>query len=328
MDDYERFVQSLRLDDWKLLDDDDEEFQLSQEDDEDDDDEGQDDTEAQPAATTAPASQRLPIPEWDENFYQQLEEELELLEEEDMTAAVATLLDQPVKMDNNEGKDKEAEEDNQRTPLRDVARGARTVVTSEQQEQLRKLLEGHFQLLMQQAVLAVRSANYQKQRDFMRKDDASPSMYTREHEYELTEILDSAVGMLQDLDQNRKDAIRHFIQFEPALSRPNRSLFSQLQQEPSDSSQPGGERRLTRAQFAKRLEEQGGGSELTIFAIPGLNMLKDTFDMIDKSADGSEHSVILNSETVSDVSFGTIPIDFILTFMLSHYRTHRPASMF
>lgn len=86
---------------------------------------------------------------------------------------------------------------------------------------------------------------------------------------ELVECLDGAIGMLQDLDQNRKDAFRHFVQ---------------------SSQDPLAQRRLTRAQFEKSLKELSKGTARTLFDIPGITNLNDTFALMDKSVQADEGS--------------------------------------
>ncbi|VEU40251.1 unnamed protein product [Pseudo-nitzschia multistriata] len=140
--------------------------------------------------------------------------------------------------------------DTPETPLRDAARHSRAAVTYKQSQQLRTLLRKHYQLLTQQAILSVRAAQYLKTGSggstasnhpsgAKTKSSANPpaakattpstattspekaknksgsgggDFLSGENETDLTEILDLAVGMLQDLDQNRKDSIRTSIQ--------------------------------------------------------------------------------------------------------------------
>jgi hypothetical protein len=379
LDDYSKFVKFLGLDidsgadetiQGLLLDDDDdeEEFQLDPLDDNEDDDEEDEDEEdrgimksniqlddtsflsplkhlSSPNELASPeANQESTLHDFESesNFYKELEEELGWLEEEDLEAAVATLLDEKLPapsstlatLNESEAMDADFEDDDNAsfeegnarsfqspdakttrrsfsatpgsmgsipmvtapTPLRDVARVNRHTVTPKQHEQLRKLMEKHYQLLMQQAVLAVRTANIQRLR---RTPHAN--LEVMENQFviggetldDLVEILDGAVGMLQDLDQNRKDAIRQHIQFEAwpngtTVPSPRRSLLAELAyNEHACSSFPNaGDRRLTRAQFTKALLEQNEGQAKTVFDIKGLSKLKDTFNMIDKSVEG------------------------------------------
>jgi hypothetical protein len=345
LDDYARFVKSLGLDDdhwddWKLpgVDDDDEEEEFlleameDDDDDDDDDDDGDgeesggddldDDDQAAPkfpeTQTTkdiskeASSAMELDLLEWDPTFYQELEEELGGLEEEDMEAAVATLLDHTKKRnddeeilpapDTDEGMSKTDTEgkktpksasssvDQQgappNTPLRDAARASRTVVTTAQFEQLHSLMNQHYQLLTQQAVLSVRAAHFQKTHKTREQIDYVTGGETGD---DLVEILDGAVGMLQDLDQNRKDSIRNSIQFETAQAPARRSLLSEMDaSEELNQSTTGttGQRRLTRAQFIKTLQTHTNGQQRTVFDIQGLSKLKETFAMVDKSVEG------------------------------------------
>lgn len=128
---------------------------------------------------------------------------------------------------------------------------------------------------------------------------------------ELSECLDGAVGMLQDLEQNWKDAVRNSIQ----LSAP----AVQMQQQQSSSAtgsnhsmgesaeNDGGCRRLTRSAFTRTLLERseeddnnnkpsspakqhpsstshgGPQARTSVFAIRGLSHLKETFSALDNS---------------------------------------------
>lgn len=346
LDDYARFVKSLGLDDdWKLRDDDDEEEYLidamendSEDDDDDDGGGGNDDsggrggpsttvhhTQTQTTKlTTASSAIALDLLEWDPNFYRELEEELGGLEEEDMEAAVATLLDHAKKKPDGEdtpaapvtanatdshktdtskiskstastnGEQQDGPSPN--TPLRDAARASRTIVTAEQMDEFQNLMDQHYQLLIQQAVLATRGAHYNRtHRTHTTLGDANRSPFATGTETadDLVEILDGAVGMLQDLDQNRKDAIRNSIQLETAYTPARRrSLLSEMDAteeassigEPSPVTTGGG--RLTRAQFSKKLEKHPNGQQRTVFDVQGLGKLKETFAMLDKSVEG------------------------------------------
>jgi hypothetical protein len=336
LDDYALFVQSLGLDDnvWDNVklpdDDDDQDFLLeAMEDDEDDDDEeesGAEDVDDHDQATpklkdfqqtkNAPketSAMELDLLEWDPDFYQELEEELGGLEEEDMEAAVATLLDHTKKRNDDqdeipapdtvdgiiktdpEGKKvpKSASSTVEQqgappnTPLRDAARASRTVVTTDQFDQLHSLMNQHYQLLTQQAVLSVRAAHFQKSHKTRDQTDHVTGGETGD---DLVEILDGAVGMLQDLDQNRKDSIRNSIQFETAHAPARRSLLSEMDasEELNQSATGTGQRRLTRAQFIKTLQKHTNtnGEQRTVFDIQGLSKLKETFAMVDKSVEG------------------------------------------
>lgn len=330
-DDYERFVKSLGLDDSLFATfDDDEEFHLSdideEDDDDDDDDENEDSVdnagcqtkpsvtvESTPTLSSPLSSSPITLAHLDEtDEYRSLEEELGSLLEEDMEAAVQSLMTskKPVvsspdsgqisatspKTPKTNGKKQskasiDAKNVSPATPLRETARhGTKTQVTYRQSQQLRRLLTSHYQLLVQQAVLAVRAAQMQKiykeKSDFLSGETAD----------DLAEILDGAVGMLQDLDQNRKDAIRNSIQLTPARCasrnplKGRRSLLSKFK-ESSDNGDnddlADSDRRLTRAAFSKTLEQNKVvGMKRTAFDIPGLMKLKETFATIDKSVEG------------------------------------------
>jgi hypothetical protein len=184
---------------------------------------------------------------------------------------------------------------------------------------------------------------------------------------DIAEILDSSVGMLLDLDENRKDAIRYQIQCESSwtfrntsgkhnnhdplhsdsllsstgsLSSPQRSLYAEFFHErpPSTSStmrmmvtqsantgsssssrssstKSGGstnrmDRRLTRAQFSKKLLEQSLSYEKvkTVFNIRGLHNLMSTFNLLDRCVEGVQKgdNRILEIETVCTIVINDI----------------------
>jgi hypothetical protein len=264
-DDYERFVKSLGLlDDPVLLLEDDEDFlwedyEDDDEDDEDDDDDNDDDgsverkplshiVESTPTLSSPlSATPLVALPEWEPDFYKDLEEELGSLLEEDLEAAVTTLLTSksskpnantnnpttpktnkdtsstggtpspPTSASSTKSSTKDSNtintatnttkggktsipQESPATPLREAARqSARTQVTYQQSQQLRKLMTKHYQLLMQQGILAVRAAQLHK----LQKNDKSDTFLSGETSDDLAEILDGAVGMLEDLDQVR-----------------------------------------------------------------------------------------------------------------------------
>jgi hypothetical protein len=89
------------------------------------------------------------------------------------------------------------------TALANSSRSSTTPITSAQLARLQSLLKKHYQLLVQQAVLCVRAAQ---------TSQLSPyKSYFSESKEDLVEILDGAVGMLQDLDQVRSDYIYSFV---------------------------------------------------------------------------------------------------------------------
>jgi hypothetical protein len=328
-DDYLRFVKSLNLDDpmFAALENDDEEFLLSDVEEEDDDEtvetdldldplDNQDSADSLNAAELTPtlssplSSSPAPPPDFDTDMYKDLEEELGSLLEEDLEAAVQSLMtsknpttpssmkpitapssNTPKASGKSKPTDSEGRTESPATPLRDAARqGTRAQVTYQQAQQLRRLLTRHYQLLVQQAILGVRAAHMQK----LNKEKSD--FLSGETSDDLAEILDGAVGMLQDLDQNRKDAIRNSIQL--AESGPSidtnvasslsgrRSLLSKFTESSDVSQQMTKDRRLTRAAFSKTLELGASGSKRTTFDIPGLVKLKETFSTIDKSVAG------------------------------------------
>jgi hypothetical protein len=132
-------------------------------------------------------------------------------------------------------------------------------------------MKQHYQLLIQQAVLSVRAAHGLK----YSKPKITNDMYCTETQEDLAEILDGAVGMLQDLDQNRKDAIRTSIQLDHKGQFSKRSLMPALDSE--------GDRRLTRAAFTKTLQT-GQRVNNTCFDVKGLSQLQHTFSILDKSS--------------------------------------------
>jgi len=170
----------------------------------------------------------------DPSFYEELEEELGGLEEEDLEAAVASLLGttstsyahaqrngvlledvhgghepeinnsfrEHHSHDNqkaeNVGSDCGKNQSEPATPLR-KATGARAqaVVTSQQVERLQKLLNRHYQALIQQTVLSIQAA-YLNRTHYMKDTGDFLSGETYD---DIVQILDTAVGMLQDLDQ-------------------------------------------------------------------------------------------------------------------------------
>jgi hypothetical protein len=305
-----------------------------------------------------------------------LELELNWLEQEDMEAAVATLLldsaaaacaedcgipnngadvAREERMTSTMGSDGDAgvpsgNADNEGGTGKpsgerdaDLMLGRRLRPNRTQHQQLRELLQQHYQLLLQQSVLAARLAHRVRSKGAW-IPPASPSrlladgeelMANTESTEDLAEILDAAVGMLQDLDQNRKDAIRHYVQFsDPSLAQtranpastatgqaPQRALWKAASRGGPDQAATDGPgspevRRLTRAQFSKTLisKESREGEGITVFAIPGIPKLKDTFSYIDKSvSDANEGSLV----TLPTVCHG---------FLVVQYKHSHPAA--
>jgi hypothetical protein len=183
-----------------------------------------------------------------------------------------------------------------------------------QRSQLRDLLQKHYQLLLQQSALAARAASAASGGARSAADAAGEAPEPAD---DLAEILDAAVGMLQDLDQNRKDALRHRVQFSGAPERPrgreaegnpwseghaNDSSTAREGLPPAARARPPpAMRRLTRAQFSRTLEEgDRDGAGLTVFAIPGIAKLKDTFAYIDQSVGREATGNLLALPTVRD----------------------------
>ena len=155
-------------------------------------------------------------------------------------------------------------------------------------------------MLVQQSILAVRAAHTQKTNDGNQKqsgntkatDTPSVDFLSGETADDLAEILDQAVGMLQDLDQNRRDAIRNSIQLAEMNATDGvhpsgrRSLFHHKDSS-DDEYHQSNDRRLTRSAFSRTLQQSGGrGIKRTTFDIPGLVKLNETFASIDSSVQG------------------------------------------
>jgi hypothetical protein len=285
--------------------------------------------ESAPPLSSSLFSSPVALLDFESAMFLELEEELGNLLEEDLEAAVqsmktskkptspklskpstispqtpkVTAKKQQVKTEKGEGQTSAGAAETPTTPLRDAARQGTTAhVTYQQSQQLRRLLTRHYQLLVQQSTLAVRAAHTQKAHSQKETKDKTDFL-SGETADDLAEILDGAVGMLQDLDQNRRDAIRNSIQLAetkgPTIDSGRRSLLSQFT-EPTGADDHVKDRRLTRAAFSKTLQQQGGrGNKRTAFDIPGLVKLNETFASIDKSVDGVKGS-ILESPTHSE----------------------------
>ena len=255
--------------------------------------------------------------------------------------------------------------------------------TSAQIIELRNLMSAHYQLLLQQSVLAVRSANYQRHMrsdyysDHMRHGiasdvDAAAALVSAkagvtastsankdsekkqtsrgdgpilrpadfffggESADDLAEILDGAVGMLQDLDENRKDGIRNALQLEftrrhtrhpkktgslPSLPASNKiSGEESSRSNHSDEENHIGPRRLTRSAFQQTLKAREGGgvpqgqesnhswshtSDLPIatsFDVKGLSKLESSFASIDSSVDAAAAQRSYNAAAAAALS--------------------------
>ena len=237
--------------------------------------------------------------------------------------------------------------------------------TSAQIIELRNLMSSHYQLLLQQGVLAVRAANLQrnnkdtgnvfrggrqkkesslntvsaaaalltaKQGGVPKKDpekreqpslEPSEFFFAGESGDDLAEILDGAVGMLQDLDENRKDGLRNAIQLQVTRRLHNQragvtqaqkgaTLSMSVPQSAMHSSDDNDDeipesRRLTRSAFQQTLKARDGGEAGTIhaqesnqswshdpglpistcFDVRGLSKLDASFAAIDSSVDAA-----------------------------------------
>ncbi|KAL7580151.1 hypothetical protein ACA910_012907 [Epithemia clementina (nom. ined.)] len=384
LDDYERLVKGLNLLEVDVLqlfqDDDEDEYNVLEDDvgddDEDDDDNDNDEImesrqengtdpnesetavvascktiETDPHASPIDGSHETHV--MDDALYRELSEELGWLEEEDIEAAVASLLDYNNSNNNNirddatgieqspngEGRGSTGDQNGQgnvkgtasSAGYASRARGGgatsvpfqqKSVVSAEQYKQISLLLQKHYQLLVQQAVLTVRAAHYHKYH--RSRTDRTDFLAGGETADDLVEILDAAVGMLHDLRQNRKDAIRYSLQFNSwnikrqcsSDQRPQRaeqgetlSLNARLpgSQPVTDIAcpsreAPASEMRLTRSQFHRTLIEQSKAEQVanTVFDIRGLLKLDDTFSLIDKSVqhdDNNDQAQLLEIES-------------------------------
>jgi hypothetical protein len=225
-DDYARFVQSLGVEDPMLMasnilmGDDEEDFELTDlegESDDDDDDDDLDEEDNDDESSEIDRQDPAPIfGDFQMDFYQELEAELGSLLEEDLEAAVSTLLAGSNKnaspttitttttttLPSTPDKTATASSSgsNQASPTTPMGTAARAspssvVVTSTQVQQLQTLLKGHYQLLLQNSVLAVRAARKHCE------EDSCEKFHGGETPEDFTEILDGSVSMLQDMDQ-------------------------------------------------------------------------------------------------------------------------------
>eukprot|EP00586_Coscinodiscus_wailesii_P003953 CAMPEP_0172484138 /NCGR_PEP_ID=MMETSP1066-20121228/11451_1 /TAXON_ID=671091 /ORGANISM="Coscinodiscus wailesii, Strain CCMP2513" /LENGTH=461 /DNA_ID=CAMNT_0013248441 /DNA_START=164 /DNA_END=1550 /DNA_ORIENTATION=+ len=203
-----------------------------------------------------PRPLKSPTPD---SIYNELSAELGGLLEEDLEAAVTTLINQPpVPQRSPPAHHPPPVAPKQKPSIIPVG-------TPQQLSLLRQLMSQHYQLLLQQSILAVRAAHQQKmhrEKQPLRSQyhtnanaiAANSKIYLgSETADDLTEILDGAVGMLQDLDQHRKDAMRTSLQLDETS-------------------------RLTRSQFRKSLDTI---DRVTVFDVKGLSRLPETFQIID-----------------------------------------------
>jgi hypothetical protein len=176
------------------------------------------------------------------------------------------------------------------------------IITYRQSQQLRTLMNRHYQLLTQQAILSVRAAQHQKTGG----RSLSSSYSTRggtssgntipdspaggstangdflcgENENDLTEILDLAVGMLQDLDVKRKDAIRTQMQLSVSSHSSNTTTTTQ----PSTS---------TTTSMGNNIINNNGDINTTMSVVMGNNNSNnnDDVDVDRKSVTGARRSL-------------------------------------
>jgi|AntRauTorckE5430_2_1112549.scaffolds.fasta_scaffold03973_1 hypothetical protein len=264
-EDYANFMRSLLVDDLEdgiisefgMDTEDDEDYNIEADDlepldDYDDEDDKSQDTDAHKNGVTTSqdtkdmAGENNLEPTIDyygtDNFFLDpiaLEEELGGLLEEDMEAAVNSLLQQ----DDNDGgtepgqifqrsppySSPQSDSKSSTTPIdTHTSNIASTVIrfpspTDRQILHLQKLMNQHYQILIEQSTLAVRAAHGNKFKDNARgtskRKRTELFFCSGENPDELAGILDGAVTMLQDLDKNRKDAIRYSIQMRRVRSR-------------------------------------------------------------------------------------------------------------
>ena len=92
------------------------------------------------------------------------------------------------------------------------------VLQHRQRSEVSNLLSKFYQVLVQQAVLAVRRADSKKK---ITNESSRISTGSETHD-DLAQILDGAVGMLQELEELRKDGIRNILLFEDQQEKPER----------------------------------------------------------------------------------------------------------
>lgn len=200
------------------------------------------------------------------------------------------------------------------------ARREPPTVSQEQFRRLRTAMARHHQLLLQQATLSVRAAYVQKtdkdgkhtgyDRYMMMKNMAfvppNQNVCTYQNDFfggespeELSDCLDHAVSMLQDLEQHWKDAVRNsLLQSFGATRAPPSALRDIVTSNVSanNSNETEGNKRLTRSAFTKTLiareiEAEPVSGEIraptrqrvSVFEVRGLARLRETFTAIDTS---------------------------------------------
>lgn len=323
---YAQFVKSLldhnpsdgNIAAWDTLvddDDDEEEYQAD-----DDDEEEEDETECMDGDSTTDAASIKSFPSLDGFPLDPLalEEELGSLLEEDMEAAINSLImkdadhdmggggmsktghlndsspippynpspgrvslkdDQDIKPSSNTDRSTTASETVPSNPQRKSPAPMHAQPTNAQILKLQQLMSNHYQILLQQAVLACRAAHSNRFKAVKRKR-VPDFFFGGETADDLKEIVDGTVTMLQDLDRNRKDAMRFFIQMSRAkkqkvdqssmqegfypISAPN-ALSPEVSSQALHGFAKHEEQRgwLTRSAFIRTLRETDGALEGT-----------------------------------------------------------------
>lgn len=298
-EDYLRFVLGLNEGQEKLLEDDDDEFQLdSIEEEEDLDDDDEDPPQLNDPSTALSKSEDqlkedFLIAECDMDW--DIHQELGWLQEdEDMDFNLTNLVHEevrisPEKKDDDDDMLADVQWVDQMPGLANTQhdRTNPPMPTTLQQEKLRSLLKRHYQLLIQQGIMAVRLAHSDKRKikgprshsghNTVQKNGIERSVIV-EGADDLIEIVDSAVGKLIDLRQQRQDSFR-------TILAPQQDTL------------------LTRAQFRKVKETVEGLHTMTLFDVPGLDDLDNTFASIDQSVHGlTADNNILYMDKVRSIS--------------------------
>lgn len=282
-EEYLQFVLGLKYGPEKsLFEDDEDEFQLDpMEDLEDDDDEDDTISTNDPTASSidskSPGGAKHPMAH-DDDMDWDIHQELGWLQEDDdnMDLTLTNLVNDEPNLTPDHKKPQQSDEDDADIQwihkLSGLAnnphdRNNPPLPTQLQQEKLRNLLQRHYQLLLQQAIMAVRMAHTDKKKQRSRTGNGTFQRGSKnppersvviENADDLIEIVDSAVGKLIDLRQQRQDSFR-------TILAPQQDTL------------------LTRAQFRKVKETVEGLHTMTMFDVPGLDELDDTFTSIDQS---------------------------------------------
>ena len=208
------------------------------------------------------------------------------------------------------------------TPMRDAVKQSNdgnVIITYRQSQQLRTLMNRHYQLLTQQAILSVRAAQHQKTGGRSSSSSSSSSYLTGgngggttstgtttnsgntipdsplsgstanngdflcgENENDLTEILDLAVGMLQDLDEKRKDAIRTQMQLSVSShshtnTNTNTSTITAMDTQPSKALLTTTSSTTTTS-MGNNISNNNGDINTTMSVVMGTNNNNDDID--------------------------------------------------